>query len=51
MKVNMRTFTVIGATATIALPRTPGIILLARELKTLLSRLIYFAKRMHLAKS
>lgn len=43
----MRTVSVAGSAATVTLPRTPGVILLAHQLKTLISFLIRLANKDH----
>jgi len=45
MKNDMRTLLVAGSRTTVALPRMPGVVMLARELKTLGFRLFRLAKR------
>jgi hypothetical protein len=42
--MNMPTFSVAGSKAKVMLPRVPGVILLAHQLKTVVSFLIRFVK-------
>jgi hypothetical protein len=45
IKNDMRTLLVAGSRTTVALPRMPGVVMLARELKTLGFRVLRLAKR------